>query len=205
MKPGDYPAILEPLAVADLLNTLRFDARSAEEGRSVFSAPEGKTQVGQKIFDERVNLYTDPGYSLMPTRPFSYEGYPVRKADYVRGGVLKNLVDSRFWAAKNKRSPGPFSSNLIMDGKNQPLSKIIASTERAVLVTRFWYIRTVDPQQALVTGLTRDGTFWVENGEIRYPIKNYRFNESMVRILGELSELGSPIPGREPPLCFSRR
>jgi len=193
LKPGEYPTILEAQAVGDLLPTVSFSARLADEGRSVFSAPEGKTRVGEKMFDERIRLHTDPAHPLVPASPIGPGGYPAGKADLVRGGVLKNLENSRYWAQQKKRSPGPFLSNLILEGEDQPLSKIIASTKRGVLVTRLWYIRTVDRQQALMTGLTRDGTFWIEDGEIARPIKNFRFNESMVRVLGEIEALGSPV------------
>ena len=107
---------------------------------------------------------------------------------------MKNLSYSRFWAARHDKQPGPFSSNLILDGENVPLAKMIAATERGVLVTRLWYIRMVDPQQALHTGLTRDGTFWIEDGKIKHPIKNFRFNESPVRLLSEVEQLGTPQP-----------
>jgi predicted Zn-dependent protease len=194
LKPGAYTSILEPQAVADLISRLDFDARLADEGRSVFTASGGQTRLGEKIFDSRVNIYADPQHPVIPSSPLGPAGYPVAKADLVREGVLKNLSYSRFWAAKNKKQPGPYQTNLIIDGENTPLSKIIASTERGILVTRLWYIRVVDPQQALHTGLTRDGTFWIEDGEIKYPIKNFRFNESPYRILGEVEALGTAQP-----------
>ena len=192
LKPGDYPAILEPQALSDILGTVSWNARSAEEGRSVFSAPEGKTRVGEQIFDKRIHLYTNPAHPLVPASPVGPEGYPAAQADFVRDGVLRTLTSSRYWAQEYERPPGPFASNQIMDGGGLSLAELIKSTERAVLVTRFWYIRAVDPQQALYTGLTRDGTFWVEDGEIRRPIRNFRFNESAVRILGLVEALGQP-------------
>lgn len=197
IKPQEYPAILEPQAVADLIgNTLPgvLDARLADEGRSVFSAPEGKTRLGETIFDPRVNLYADPAHQVIPSIPFDDNGYPIHKVDFVREGVLKNLSYSRFWAQRNKRGPGPFLSNLIMDGAGTPLSKLIANMERGVLVTRLWYIRMVDPQQALFTGLTRDGLFWIEDGKIQHPLKNFRFNESPYRLLTQIQELGQTLP-----------
>ena len=162
--------------------------------RSVFAASGGKTRLGHKIFDSRVNIYADPQHAVVPSSPIGPGGYPVARADLVREGVLKNLSYSRFWAAKNKKQPGPYRTNLIIDGENTPLAKLIASTERGVLVTRLWYIRSVDPQQALFTGLTRDGTFWIEDGEIKHPLKNFRFNESPYRILGDVEALGTSQP-----------
>jgi predicted Zn-dependent protease len=194
LKPGDYPAILEPQAAADLLSRLNFDARLADEGRSALTAPGGKTRLGEQMFDKRVNLYTDPRNAVIPSSPIGPDGYPITKADFVREGVVKNLSYSRFWAAKHEKQPGPFDANLILDGENVPLAKLIAGTERGVLLTRLWYIRMVDPQQALHTGLTRDGTFWIEDGKIKHPIKNFRFNESPVRLLTEVEALGTPQP-----------
>lgn len=197
IDPSAYPTILEPQAVADILgNTLPriLAARPADEGRSVFAAPEGKTRLGERIFDPRINVYSDPAHSLIPSSPIGPDGYPAHKADFVREGVLKNLIYSRFWANKHETKPGPYLSNLVIDGSDTPLSKLIATTERGVLVTRLWYIRMVDPQQALFTGLTRDGLFWIEDGEIRYPLKNFRFNESPYRLLAEIDALGQTQP-----------
>ncbi|MBI1357724.1 MAG: TldD/PmbA family protein [Acidobacteria bacterium] len=184
LAPGDYPAILEPQAVADLLDTISWDMRSAEEGRSVFAAPEGKTRLGERMFSESVQLRVDPAHPYAPAPPLGPGGLPARKADFIRDGKLVQLSSSRYWADKTKRVPGPFAVNLILGGSDRSLADLVRATQRGVLVTRFWYIRTVDSQQALMTGLTRDGTFWVEDGEIRHPVKNFRFNESMVRVLG---------------------
>jgi predicted Zn-dependent protease len=197
IDPAEYPTILEPQAVADLVGNILpriLDARRADEGRSVFAAPEGKTRLGERIFDLRVNIWTDPANATIPSEPFNGDGYPVQKADFVREGVLKNLIYSRFWAQKHEKSPGPFLSNLVMEGSETPLSKLIAETEKGVLVTRLWYIRPVDAQQALFTGLTRDGLFWIEEGKIQHPLKNFRFNESPYRLLAEVDEIGQTMP-----------
>jgi len=193
IKPDAYPTVLEPLAANDLLGTFRFDSRFAEEGRSVFSAPEGNTRVGERLFDKRLTIRGDPSHPLVPSSPIGPGGYPVEKSVLVEEGVLKTLQSSRWWAAQKEREPGPFTTNLILEGGRKSLREIIQSTKKGVLVSRFWYIRTVDRRQALVTGLTRDGTFWIEDGEIAHPIMNFRFNESMVRILGDLEELGQPV------------
>ena len=191
LKPGDYVTILEPQAVQDLLSTISWDMRSAEEGRSVFSAPEGKTKVGETLFSKNVRLWTDPANPYAPTPPLGPGGLPVHKADFIRDGKLMNLISSRYWAQKTEREPGPHAANFILGGTDKSIDALVKGTERGVLVTRLWYIRTVDAQQALMTGLTRDGTFWIEDGEIQYPVKNFRFNESMVRVLGNVLELGS--------------
>ena len=192
-KPDAYPTVLEPLAANDLLGGLDMDARQAEEGRSVFSDPDGKTRVGQQVFDKRLTIYGNPAHPLAPSSPIGPGGYPITKATLVKDGVLQTLEYSRWWAAQKEKQPGPFTSNMILEGGEKSLSEIIQSTKEGVLVSRFWYIRSVDRQQALVTGLTRDGTFWIKDGEIAHPIKNFRFNESMVRVLGDLEELGQPV------------
>ncbi|MEQ9056625.1 MAG: metallopeptidase TldD-related protein, partial [Roseovarius confluentis] len=171
--------------------TISWDMRSAEEGRSVFSGPEGKTRVGEQIFSKNVHLWSDPGNAYVPTPPLGPAGLPAHKADFIRDGKLANLVSSRYWAQKTEREPGPFAVNVIFGGSEKSIEDMVASTERGVLVTRLWYIRTVDAQQALMTGLTRDGTFWIEDGKIRHPVKNFRFNESMVRVMGNVEALGS--------------
>lgn len=194
LSAGGYTTILEPQAVADLSDSLlgALNARPADEGRSVFSAPGGRTRMGERLFDARVNIYTDPQHPVVPGEIHGPDGYPTSKAYLVRNGVLESLSNSRFWAKQKSRQPGPFFVNLVMDGEGKSVSDMIASTERGILLTRLWYVRPVDPQQALVTGLTRDGSFYIENGKIAYPIKNFRFNESLVRILGEVEALGTP-------------
>jgi len=194
LPPGAYTTILEPQAVADLSPSLMFamNARSADEGRSVFASTEGKTRLGEKIFDPRVTIYTDPQHPVAPAPFYGSDGYPTAKAYLARNGVLENLSNSRYWAQQKGRPPGPFFVNLILEGEGQPVDEMIASTERGLLVTSFWYVRGVDPQQGLVTGLTRDGSFYIEKGKIQHPVKNFRFNESLVRILGDVESLGTP-------------
>jgi len=104
--------------------------------------------------------------------------------------VVKNLNYSRFWAQKKGVKPIPYPNGIIMDGGTQTLEELIKGTEKGILVTRLWYIRPVDPQTLLYTGLTRDGTFYIENGQIKFPIKNFRFNESPVIMLNNLDALG---------------
>jgi predicted Zn-dependent protease len=194
LAPGAYTTILEPQAVADLSPSLIFalNARPADEGRSVFAAPGGKTRIGERLFDPLVTITTDPQHPVVPAASFSAGGYPTAKAYLARNGVLENLTNSRYWAKQKGRQPGPFFVNLVMEGKGESVAEMIASTERGILLTRLWYVRPVDPQQGLVTGLTRDGSFYIENGKIAHAIKNFRFNESLVRILGEVEALGTP-------------
>ena len=192
IEPGKYTVILEPAAGIVLLEQLygSLDARSADEGRSFLSKPGGKTKLGEKMVDERVNIYSDPSNPDLPTSRWNGDGRPQEKISWIEKGVVKNFSYSRYWAQKKgvKAIPGPDS--IIMDGTDTSLEELIKGTEKGILVTRLWYIRPVDPQTLLFTGLTRDGTFYIENGQIKFPNKNLRFNESPVIMLNNLDALG---------------
>jgi predicted Zn-dependent protease len=192
IEPGKYTVILEPAAVAVLLENIffRLDARQADEGRSFLSKAGGGTRQGEKLVDERVNIYSDPQHPDLPTSTWSGDGRPQEKISWIEKGVIKNLSYERYWAEKKgvKAVPGPDAA--IMEGGTKSLEELIAGTKKGVLVTRLWYIRDVDPQSLLLTGLTRDGTFYIENGKIQYPIKNFRFNESPIIMLNNLEEMG---------------
>jgi len=191
IEPGKYTVILEPVAATYMLeNMFRFDARSADEGRSFLSKPGGGNRLGEQLMDEKVNIYSDPFHPDLPASTWNREGYPTEKVSWIEKGVVKNLNYSRYWADKKGAKPGPFASNIIMDGGTASVEELIKGTERGILVSRLWYIRMVDPQSLLLTGLTRDGTFYIENGQIKFPIKNLRFNESPVIMLNNLEALG---------------
>jgi predicted Zn-dependent protease len=192
IEPGKYTVILEPSAAGDLLNLMLFamNARQADEGRSYLSKKGGGTKLNEKIVDERVNIYTDPMNEEVPASPWQGNGLARKKMDLIRGGVVKNLIYDRYWASQKNVEPVPFPGNRIMDGGNASLEDMIKDTKKGILVTRFWYIRAVDPQTLLYTGLTRDGTFYIENGKIKHPVKNFRFNESPVIMLNNLENLG---------------
>lgn len=197
LEPGGYPVILEPQAVADLLSgfAFGFDARGADEGRSPFSAPGGKTKLGQQIFDERINIYSDPWNAELPGSQAAQGGIPAEKIYLVRNGVLENLIYSRYWAKQKNREPTPGPVNNIMESSQRPASmeEMIKATDRGILLGRFWYIRSVDPRTALQTGLTRDGIWYIENGRIQYPVKNFRFNQSIMQLLapGNVEMIGA--------------
>lgn len=194
LEPGKYTVILEPTAAAVLMESLYgdLDARSADEGRSAFSLPGGKTRLGEKIVDERVNIYSDPSHPDLPAPPYSGDGLPQKKVNWIEKGVVKNLAYSRYWAQQKGVSPLPYPGNLIMDGGTESLEEMIKGTKKGILVTKLWYIRPVDPQTLLMTGLTRDGTFYIEDGKIKHPVKNFRFNESPIIMLNNLESLGKP-------------
>jgi predicted Zn-dependent protease len=192
LQPGKYTVIMDHIAVADLLPMIlsAMDARSADEGRSFFGKRGSGNKIGEKLFDERINIITDPFNSLNPGTPFTREGLPVQKQVWIENGVLKNLSYSRYWAAQKGVEPIPSPSGMIMSGGNKSLEEIIAGTERGILVHHLWYIRAVSAQTLLYTGLTRDGVFYVEDGKIKYPVKNFRFNESPAYMLSNVLELG---------------
>lgn len=194
IEPGKYTVILEPAAAIVLLENLfyNFDARSADEGRSFMSLPGGKTKLGQQLVDERVSFYSDPQDTDLPTSTWSGDGRPQEKVTWIDKGVVKNLYYSRYWAQKKGVKAVPSPDGVIMAGGTTSLEELIKSTEKGILVTRLWYIRSVDPQTLLLTGLTRDGTFYIENGQIKFPVKNFRFNESPVIMLNNLEALGKP-------------
>jgi predicted Zn-dependent protease len=195
LEPGKYTVILEPAAGITLIENLysSLDARSADEGRSFLSLPGGKTRLGEKMVDQQVNIYSDPWNEQLPTKNYSGEGLPQEKVSWIEKGVVKNLFYSRYWAQKKGVKPLPFPDGFIMTGGDASMDQLIAGTEKGILVTRLWYIRTVDPQTLLVTGLIRDGTFYIENGQIKYPVKNFRFNESPIIMLNNLEQLGRPV------------
>ncbi|ALD21992.1 TldD/PmbA family protein [Hymenobacter sp. DG25A] len=200
IEPGKYTVILEPAALvansdASLLNALMsaMDARNADEGRSFLSKKGGGNKKGEKLFDERVTIYSDPTNAEIPDLTFAGDGRPQKKVTWVEKGVVKNLYSSRFWAQKSGIPDLPSPGGWIMEGGTQSVEDMIKGTAKGILVTRLWYIRPVDPQTLLYTGLTRDGTFYIENGKIKFPIKNMRFNESPIIMLNNLEALGKPV------------
>ena len=166
------------------------DARQADEGRSFFSKKGGGTRVGEQVVGEKVRLYSDPAASARAGASRSTaQGLPLKRIDWIDKGVLKNLSYSRYWAQKQGKEATPQPGNLIMDGGTATMDDLIKGVERGVLVTRFWYIRPLDPQTLLVTGLTRDGLFLIEKGKVTRPVKNMRWNESPVFALNNLDAM----------------
>jgi predicted Zn-dependent protease len=219
LDPGRYQVILEPSAVADMLIYAYWtsEARDADEGRTVFSKPGGGNRIGEKLYPEGINIYSDPAEFGLEVWPFvltsgsfffgpnspSFEvspstaatslfdnGLDTARTDWVKNGALSNLITPRYWAEKNGIQAVPYIPNLVFDSRGPTLDEMIASTERALLVTCFWYIRTVDPQTLLLTGLTRDGVFLVENGEVKGAVNNFRYNMSPVDMLAQAVETG---------------
>jgi predicted Zn-dependent protease len=198
IEPGLYTAVLEPLAVTDLVPLLggALNARTSDEGRGAFSKPGGGTRLGEKIVDERVTLYSDPADPALLGAPFDNEGLPLGRIVWIEKGVLRNLAYSRFWAQKQGMKPtGPaLAGGLVLSGGSRTTEEVIAGCERGILVTHFFYIRSLDPRTVLQTGLTRDGTFLIERGKITRALKNFRWNESPLLMLNRLEEIGRPEP-----------
>ena len=166
------------------------DARSADEGRSAFSKQGGGTKIGEKVVDERVTLFSDPTDPQLLSNAFDGQGMAAHRQVWIDKGVLKKLTYSRFWAQKQNKEPDAGTNAVKFQGATTTTEDLIRSTPRGVLVTRLWYLRQVDPRTVLYTGLTRDGTFLIEDGKITKAVKNMRFNESPLFMLNNLEGIG---------------
>ncbi len=197
-------AVLEPQAVNDLVPLLSgsLNARAADEGRSAFSKAGGGTRIGEKVMDERVTLYSDPTDPDLLAMPFDVEGFPLKRIVWIEKGVLRNLSYTRFWAQRQKMPPtgtaiydgtsNVLGGGLKMTGGTKSTDELVAACERGVLVTHFFYIRSLEPRTVLYTGLTRDGAFLIEKGKVTRPLKNLRWNESPLLMLNRLEDIGRP-------------
>ncbi len=206
LEAGRYETLLPPTAVSDLMIYLYWSAgaRDAADGRTVFSKPGGGTRVGEQLSRTPVRLYSDPAHPGIECSPYVVahassreqsvfdNGLGLGETDWISGGKLANLIQTRHSAEITGLAPTPQIDNLIMTGPEggRSLEEMIASTERGLLLTCLWYIRAVDPQTLLLTGLTRDGVYLVENGEVVGEVNNFRFNESPVDLLDRLTEVG---------------
>jgi PmbA protein len=190
-SPGSWTVILEPAAFGELFAYLsgHFSAQSFDEGSSFCSDGLDRT-----YFSEAVTVYDDYTHELNPGMPFDYEGQPTMRLPLVERGVVRNVVTDSYYAHKLGRpntghalpapnSYGPHARNLVVAAGNKPVDRLIAETARGLLITRFWYIRTVDQKKAIVTGMTRDGTFLIENGKVASGVRNLRFNQSILECL----------------------
>jgi predicted Zn-dependent protease len=181
IPPGKYTVILEPQAVAEMLAYLMgsMDLRSVDEGRSYFTG-----KVGAELFASMVSLQSDPTNPETPGATFDHEGMPLRPQTWIDAGRVKELSVSRFWAAKKGASPtGHHHVFRLGGGRAQGIEELVAGTKRGLLVTRFWYTRMLEPQTVMLTGLTRDGLFLVEDGKVTMPVTNFRYNESPITVL----------------------
>jgi predicted Zn-dependent protease len=209
LPAGRYETLLPPAAVADLLVYLYWSAgaRDALDGRTVFSKPGGGTRVGERLSGLPLTLRSDPAAPGLGSAPFVIahassrmssvfdNGLPLRPTDWIAGGELAALVQTRHSASLSGLGVTPAIGNLLLDGgSSASLAEMIRGTRRGLLLTCLWYIREVDPQTLLLTGLTRDGTYLVENGEVTAAVNNFRFNESPVAMLARTTEVGATVP-----------
>ena len=209
---GKYTVILEPAAVLDIVGFMFFDfgGLSILDQRSFLN-----NRVGTKLFGENINIWDDVAHPLQSGTPFDGEGVRRQKVQLVENGVVKRLVYARATAEKMNRSEhkdkvGPIEPtghgfplpnemgeapmNIVFGASSKPNSvdEMIVSTERGVLLTRLWYIREVDPYEKILTGMTRDGTFYVEGGKIRHGVRNFRFNQSLIQMLSNVEAMSTP-------------
>ncbi|WP_406057214.1 metallopeptidase TldD-related protein [Streptomyces sp. NBC_01077] len=205
LPAGRYETLLPPTAVADLLiyQLWSSTARDAVEGRTVFSKPGGGTRLGETLSPLPLTLRSDPNEPGLESAPFVIahssgddssvfdNGLPIAPTNWVRDGKLDRLITTRHTAELTRLPVAPGAGNLILDGGGErSLEDMVAATERGLLLTCLWYIREVDPATLLLTGLTRDGVYLVENGEVVGEVNNFRFNESPVDLLSRASEAG---------------
>ena len=195
IEPGEYEVILEPYAVGELLSFLGylgFNSLAVQEERSFFC-----NQFGKKLVDEKVTIFDDGLDPLGLQVPFDFEGVPKQKVSFFEEGVAKEVTYDSFTADREGKAStghgliapntaGPVPINLFMKGGDSSLKEMIRSTRKGIYVTRFHYTNVVEPKKAVITGMTRDGTFLVEEGEIRQPLKNLRFTESILRALSRV-------------------
>jgi predicted Zn-dependent protease len=199
IPPGRYTVILEPAAVGVIAFMFSgFNALAVDEGRSFLTG-----RMGQRILGDGITLVSDPYHALHQGRPFDGDGLPTKRVVLVENGVAANLVYDRLTAKKHGVEPtghggggrnayGAYPSHIVMEGGETTIEDMIASTDRGILVTRFWYMRVVDPMKVIITGMTRDGTFWIENGKIAYGMKNFRFNQSVLDMLNNVEMMSKP-------------
>ncbi|WP_020389961.1 metallopeptidase TldD-related protein [Kribbella catacumbae] len=211
VEPGRHATVLPPAAVADLVTFLfwQLEGRDAYEGRSVFSKPSGGTRIGEALSPHRVSLRSDPNLAGLETFPFAVarssggsssvfdNGLTLSATDWIRGGKLENLMQSRFTAELTGApavTPPIDNFALSVNGATGTTDDLVAGLDNGLLLTCLWYIRPVDPQTLLLTGLTRDGVYLVENGEVTGAVNNFRFNESPVDLLARFTAAGATVP-----------
>ncbi|WP_319421966.1 TldD/PmbA family protein [Pleurocapsa sp. FMAR1] len=209
VEPGDYTVIFEPSAFASLLPWViwNLDARAADEGRSFMSLSDdsGKpigNKVGEQLFNPIIQVQRNAAHPLLQGGRFFGGGLSNENLDIVKDGIPQTLAYSRYWAREQGKEPTGSMYPLVMTGSDKTVADLIASTERGIFVSRAWYVRYVNPRTLEVTGMTRDGTFLIENGKISHPIKNLRFNQCLPEMLKNVVALsqakrcgGSVIPG----------
>jgi predicted Zn-dependent protease len=210
LPAGRYETLLPPTAVADLLIYLYWSAgaKDALDGRTVFSKAGGGTRVGEQLASLPLSLYSDPAETGLQCAPFVVahassressvfdNGLPTGRTDWIAAGALGALVQTRHTARLSGLPVTPAIDNLVLTAPDAAgsMADMVGRTSRGLLLTCLWYIREVDPQTLLLTGLTRDGVYLIENGEVTGAVNNFRFNESPVGMLGRIAEVGATVP-----------
>lgn len=212
LEPGEYEVILEDYAVGDILSFLGhlgFSAQAVQEGRSFMGG-----RLGQKVLHESISIWDDSlGPGTIPTA-FDMEGYPKKKVDFIVNGVARGICYDSYTAARDGKtstghaspmgwSMGPVPVNMFLKTGQATLEQMIAATKKGLWITRFWYTRTVHPLKVIVTGMTRDGTFLVEKGEVRHPIKNLRFTQSYLDALNSVDLIGKEAKLRDSEMVYN--
>ena len=204
LPAGRYETLMPPSTVADMMIYLGWsmDGRGAQEGRSALSAPGGGTRVGEKLTDLPLTLFSDPFAPGLECSPFVHastsservslfdNGIDIGRVDWIRDDTINALAYPRAAAAEFGTTAAVPADNLLMTGGQAELADMVAATERGLLLTTLWYIRTVDPTTLLLTGLTRDGVYLIEDGEVTAAVNNFRFNESPLDLLRRATEAG---------------
>jgi len=201
LPAGRYTVILEPAAVLDLVGQMfgDFSATAISDGRSFLN-----DRIGKKIFGTNITVHDDAWHPLQSGAPFDGEGVPRQRLTLVENGVVRDIAYCRQAAAKAGVMPtghgfplpnefGEAPANIVIAGGDSSVEKMIASTERGILVTRLWYIREVDPYEKIFTGMTRDGTFLVEGGQVTAGVRNFRFNQGLMEMLSNVEALGPAV------------
>jgi len=205
LPAGRYETLMPPSTVADMMIYLSWsmEGRGAQEGRTALSAPGGGTRVGERLTDLPLTLYSDPAAPGLQCAPFVHvanssertsvfdNGMDIGRVDWIRDGTINALTYPRAAAQEFGATPTAPADNLLMTGGAASLADMVAATERGLLLTTLWYIRTVDPTSLLLTGLTRDGVYLIEDGQISAAVNNFRFNESPLDLLRRATEAGA--------------
>lgn len=195
LPPDDYEVILEPQAVSEIMSFLSWygpNARIYHEGASCFSK-----KMDQQVFGSNINIIDDPFHELVFPMPFDYEGFPKKKLEIVKNGVLKNIAYDSYHANKfgmqntghalpAPNTIGPVPLHMYIKEGNETKTQMIKNVKKGLLITRFWYVRVLNPKTLNITGMTRDGTFLIKDGEVVGPVKNMRFNQSIPEALNNV-------------------
>jgi predicted Zn-dependent protease len=198
VDPGTYPVVFDGAAFEQLLNWViwNLDARAADEGRSFMSRTDEADNsvgncVGEQMFSPLVQVQRNPAHPLLQLGTCFGDGLSNRYLEVIKDGIPQTLSYSRYWAQQQGKEPTGLMFPIVMDGSDQSVADLIAQTEQGILVNRAWYVRYINSKTLEVTGMTRDGTFWIEDGQIAYPIKNLRFNQCLPEMLRDVDALGS--------------